>query len=136
MFHNVYFRHFGKLKLRFLLNTTFINRLCVVNMFGYICSVIENSTSQALSQYYYCEKSLYLKTVFIFICTVYSGYPLLFPHYMFSSDMLHGGCLSNLPRDIPRYYFSCGMRFRKKGFKAQLVIRLSMIRRSLLQKVL
>ena len=32
-FHYVHFRHFGGLKLRFLLNPTFVNRLGVVNLF-------------------------------------------------------------------------------------------------------
>jgi len=37
VFHNVHFRHFGKLKLLFLLNHKLINSLCVVHIFGYIC---------------------------------------------------------------------------------------------------
>jgi len=37
VYHNVHFRHFGKLKLRFLLNLKLIIILCVLHIFGYIC---------------------------------------------------------------------------------------------------
>jgi len=37
VFHNDHFRHFGKMKLLFLLNLKLINRFCVVHIFGYIC---------------------------------------------------------------------------------------------------
>jgi hypothetical protein len=94
VFHNVHFRHFGKLKLRILLNPKLIIWLCVVHIFGYIGFGIRKFYEAHFFPIYYCLKSLFLKNVLIFIFTVCSVYPMLFPHNMFSSDLLHDECLS------------------------------------------
>ena len=50
VFHNVHFRHFGKLKLRFLLKPKLINRLCLVHIFGYIWHIWHHQQSTTSKQ--------------------------------------------------------------------------------------
>jgi len=49
-FQNVHFRHFGKLKLRFLLNPKLINRMCLVHIFGYIWHIWLQQESTTTNQ--------------------------------------------------------------------------------------
>jgi len=48
--------------MRFMLNTTFVNRLCVVDVFGYICFGIMKFYEDEFKSYLiYSLKSVYLK---------------------------------------------------------------------------
>ena len=60
------------------------------------------------------KKSLFYKKFYVFICTVYSIWPLLFPQYclgesvfknMFSPDRLNKGVFLNLAQYIFRRFF-------------------------------
>jgi len=70
VFHYVHFRRFGELKMRFLLNTTFVKRLYVVKNFGYICVWITKINETHLFPNHIIAKRFIGKIVFIFKSTV------------------------------------------------------------------
>jgi len=64
VFKYVHFRHFGELKMRFLLNQTYHKRLCVLKDFGCICVGIRKFYETHLTPNIIFAKKLIFKNCF------------------------------------------------------------------------
>jgi len=93
VFHNDHFWRFGELKMRFPLIRQQVSWSQI--LWIYLCWDYKYLQRPPFSYSYYFKKVFKKKTVYIFICTVYSVWPMLFPHYclgvsvfknMFSTD--------------------------------------------------
>ena len=128
VFHNVHFRHFGELKMRFLnirQQVGWSQSLCI-----YLCWDSKYLQRPPLSHSYYCEKVI-LKCDCIILCKVYSAWPRCFHNtvwacqfskiYSAQIDLIKCDFL-NLAQDIVRRFFWSVLCTRNRiGIKSTII---------------